>query len=140
MSTAVSRPVPGTVTTKVGKVPESNSSNPLVGLIPTSLRGIVSGGSSSRKLSETSSSGLNSTGVAPSSERKSYRVYQFERILEADNVDLQALRKIAWNGVPVEFRPMVWQLLLGYLPTNKNRRDGALGRKRQEYIDSVLTF
>ena len=37
-------------------------------------------------------------------------------------VDLDALRELAWSGIPSELRPCVWQLLLGYLPPNVSRR------------------
>lgn len=65
------------------------------------------------------------------------RIDRFKRILTAQNVDLSALRKLAWNGVPEELRPMVWQLLLGYLPLSQAHRVNTLQRKRKEYIDSV---
>ena len=38
---------------------------------------------------------------------------KFETTLTQTNVNLDALRKIAWNGCPVVARPLVWQLLLG---------------------------
>lgn len=37
-------------------------------------------------------------------------------------VDLDALRELAWSGVPAGLRPVCWQLLLGYLPPNRERR------------------
>jgi len=37
-------------------------------------------------------------------------------------VDLEALRELAWSGIPAELRPQCWQLLLGYLPPNRERR------------------
>lgn len=37
-------------------------------------------------------------------------------------VDLDALRELAWSGVPSDLRPVCWQLLLGYLPPNRERR------------------
>ena len=37
-------------------------------------------------------------------------------------VDLDALRELAWSGVPSDLRPTCWQLLLGYLPPNRERR------------------
>ena len=37
-------------------------------------------------------------------------------------VDLEALRELAWSGIPAELRPVCWQLLLGYLPPNRERR------------------
>lgn len=69
-----------------------------------------------------------------------YKFGQFERILSMENVDLAALRKLAWNGVPSKYRADVWQMLLGYLPTNKTRRITALQRKRKEYTDLVNTY
>ncbi|CAM9234218.1 unnamed protein product, partial [Ectocarpus fasciculatus] len=65
---------------------------------------------------------------------------KFQATLDAENVDLNVLRKLGWNGIPHEYRTMVWQLLLGYLPTNKARRDTALNRKRKEYIDSIPMY
>lgn len=45
-----------------------------------------------------------------------------EGVLGCQVVDLDALRELAWSGVPVEMRPVCWQLLLGYLPPNRERR------------------
>ena len=75
-------------------------------------------------------------------ERKQqpYRLSQFDSLLQAENIDLNALRKLSWNGVPPEFRPMVWQLLLGYMPTNKSRREASISRKRKEYVDSIPQY
>ena len=69
-----------------------------------------------------------------------YKISKFATILEAENIDLNALRKVGWNGIPNEFRAMVWQLLLGYLPTNKSRRETTLSRKRKEYADSIPVY
>jgi TBC1 domain family member 2 len=69
-----------------------------------------------------------------------YRNGLFERILSADNVDLKELRNIAWNGIPWKYRTRVWQLLLGYMPTNKARREAAMTKKRKEYADSITTY
>lgn len=65
------------------------------------------------------------------------RINKFKKILQASTVDLPELRKISWNGIPEELRPMAWQLLLGYLPTNADRRVSALERKRKEFTDGV---
>lgn len=69
-----------------------------------------------------------------------YRYAQFEKILAMENVDLSALRTLAWNGVPSKYRADVWQMLLGYLPTNLARRAAALERKRREYTESIATY
>jgi len=42
-------------------------------------------------------------------------------------VDLDALRELAWSGVPSDLRPTCWQLLLGYLPPNRERRCDTAG-------------
>ncbi|KAF3401643.1 GTPase-activating protein gyp1 [Penicillium rolfsii] len=65
------------------------------------------------------------------------RINKFKRILQASTVSLTELRDLAWSGVPEEVRPMTWQLLLGYLPTNSERRISTLERKRKEYLDGV---
>mmetsp|Transcript_51719 Transcript_51719/g.102153 ORF Transcript_51719/g.102153 Transcript_51719/m.102153 type:complete len:313 (+) Transcript_51719:2-940(+) len=57
-----------------------------------------------------------------------------------DNIDISALRKLAWNGVPNKFRAEVWQILLGYLPSNKDRRQSSLIRRRKEYTDLIATY
>lgn len=62
---------------------------------------------------------------------------RFIKVSDADTVDLVALRKLLWNGIPDERRPLVWQLLLGYLPTSTSRRELVLARKRQEYADGI---
>ena len=59
-------------------------------------------------------------------------------ILTADtSINMSELRKHAWNGIPQELRALSWQLLLGYLPTNRSRRVSTLKRKRQEYLDGL---
>ncbi|KAL4901946.1 hypothetical protein BDW74DRAFT_68615 [Aspergillus multicolor] len=65
------------------------------------------------------------------------RINKFKRLLQASTVPLSELRNLAWSGVPDEVRAMTWQLLLGYLPTNSERRIATLERKRKEYLDGV---
>jgi TBC1 domain family member 2 len=65
------------------------------------------------------------------------RINKFKRILQTSSISLAELRTLAWSGVPEEVRAMTWQLLLGYLPTNSERRVAALERKRKEYLDGV---
>ena len=69
-----------------------------------------------------------------------FRLAQFDKILNADTVDLVELRKVAWNGVPPMYRPRVWQMLLGYLPSNRERRENTIARKRKEYHDSIPVY
>lgn len=65
------------------------------------------------------------------------RINKFKRILQSSTVDLNELRTISWNGIPDELRPMAWQMLLGYLPANSDRRINTLERKRKEFVDGV---
>ncbi|KAK2750658.1 GTPase-activating protein [Myotisia sp. PD_48] len=65
------------------------------------------------------------------------RINKFKRILQSSTVSLPALRDLAWSGIPEEARAMTWQLLLGYLPANSDRRVSTLERKRKEYLDGV---
>ncbi|KAJ3102179.1 GTPase-activating protein [Phlyctochytrium planicorne] len=68
---------------------------------------------------------------------KAIRFTKFKNILESTNVDLEQLKKLSWMGIPEEIRPMVWKILMGYVPANSDRRDATLQRKRKEYADYV---
>ena len=81
-----------------------------------------------------------------STGQKSYRETQFEKILGVSDADddksrhvvkMSELRKIAWNGIPPQYRGTCWKILLGYLPTNAMRRQQTLERKRAEYKDAI---
>ena len=95
---SVVRPLPGGV--KVTRAPDITQT--------------VIGG---KAIGSTTSSNSSNSSSAPAP--KYYRLEQFNSILAADNIDLTQLRKLSWNGVPPQYRTMVWQLLLEYLPTNK---------------------
>lgn len=82
------------------------------------------------------SSSANSKQVEAHNTRIS-RINKFKRILQASTVSLPDLRSAAWSGVPQEVRAMTWQLLLGYLPANSERRVTMLERKRKEYLEGV---
>jgi len=62
---------------------------------------------------------------------------KFRALINSPVIDLDELRKLCWNGIPDEFRPLTWKLLMGYLPLNKERRQTTLERKRMEYVESV---
>lgn len=65
------------------------------------------------------------------------RFAKFKRVMEADNIDLEELRKLSWVGVSESLRPAVWMLLLGYLPTNSKRRAESLETKRNLYTKDL---
>lgn len=66
------------------------------------------------------------------------RITKFDNILNNKHIiNLSELRQISWNGIPKPHRPVVWKLLIGYLPANKNRQESFLKRKRQEYRDGL---
>lgn len=100
----------------------------------------ISESTSSSPRRSSSSSSSSPTSLSKERLPSTYRLNQFDQILQSDNVDLNALRKLSWNGIPLQHRTIVWQLMLGYLPTNKSRREVALMRKRKEYLDSIPTY
>ncbi|XP_047937650.1 TBC1 domain family member 22B-like [Salvia hispanica] len=70
----------------------------------------------------------------------SARLMKFTKLLSGSSVILEKLRELAWSGVPPHLRPTVWRLLLGYAPSNSDRREGVLRRKRTEYLDHVAQY
>jgi TBC1 domain family member 2 len=52
-------------------------------------------------------------------------------------IPLSSLKKLAWNGIPDPLRPLVWQILLGYLPCEASTRSNVLASKRKEYFRGV---
>lgn len=65
------------------------------------------------------------------------RAARFERALSGELTDAQALRGLAWSGVPAPFRTCTWQMLLGYCPLNRERQAAAIAKKRAEYHQVV---
>jgi hypothetical protein len=63
----------------------------------------------------------------------SIRYNKFKNMLELPNIDIEALKKLSWSGIPEEIRPVVWKLLMGIIPANQDRREGNQERKRREY-------
>ncbi|CAG8479396.1 4026_t:CDS:10 [Scutellospora calospora] len=80
---------------------------------------------------------INSLKLPVTNTNQNPRINKFKDVLQSPNVDLTVLRQLSWKGIPDELRPMAWQLLLGYLPCNSDRRVATLARKRKEYEDSV---
>ena len=65
------------------------------------------------------------------------RTEKFLKLLDEPIVNLEALRELGWSGIPARLRPLCWKLLLGYVPPNRDLREGVLGRKRSEYKNLV---
>ena len=63
----------------------------------------------------------------------SIRYNKFKTMLQLPNVDIEALKKLSWAGIPDEIRPIVWKLLMGIIPANQDRREATQERKRKEY-------
>ncbi|KZT56163.1 RabGAP/TBC [Calocera cornea HHB12733] len=75
------------------------------------------------------------------SSRTSRRRERLIRCLTKDDVDMADLMQISWQGIPADLRPIVWQLLLTYLPLPSAQRLNKLHVKRQEYASlTSLTF
>eukprot|EP00527_Entomoneis_sp_CCMP2396_P006143 CAMPEP_0198143966 /NCGR_PEP_ID=MMETSP1443-20131203/12203_1 /TAXON_ID=186043 /ORGANISM="Entomoneis sp., Strain CCMP2396" /LENGTH=424 /DNA_ID=CAMNT_0043807279 /DNA_START=56 /DNA_END=1327 /DNA_ORIENTATION=+ len=70
-------------------------------------------------------------------KQKTYREIQFDRVMSANVVNMEELRKLSWNGIPYSYRALAWKILLGYVPTNSSRRATSIQRKRSEYQDSI---
>lgn len=91
----------------------------------------------SSKAKDKAESKLQDNEHVANSSNKSYKVIEFERVIKMSVVDIETLRKLAWNGIPSEHRSQAWKILLGYVPTNTSRRVQTLKRKRSEYRDAI---
>ncbi|KAI0793178.1 RabGAP/TBC [Abortiporus biennis] len=65
------------------------------------------------------------------------RRQKFVDCILKEDVSMAELRKLSWNGIPSDLRPVAWPLLLGYLPLPAPLRASTLARKRQEYQSLV---
>lgn len=63
------------------------------------------------------------------------RMRQFEEVLSAEEIDLQELRNLCFNGIPDEqgIRSLCWKILLGYLPCERRLWNETLAKKREAY-------
>ena len=62
----------------------------------------------------------------------------FAKLLGADEVDMDALRSLAWNGVPGPRRSDVWRFLLGVLAPSAGDRAARLEDARAAYRAAVV--
>lgn len=84
--------------------------------------------------SKSENSNPSTTSTPP---KKTYKEIQFETILSSPIIPLRDLRKLAWNGISPHHRPIIWKILLGYLPANASRHTTTLQRRRREYKDAI---
>eukprot|EP01038_Epipyxis_sp_PR26KG_P006443 gene6443-8864_t len=128
------RPVPGIIKSITKAAIGEDETNPSSGE-KLSNNGVISPEFSIRQTTITATGTKSTSKVAP------YKLAQFEQLLhQNENVDMELLRKLSWNGVPSQYRPEVWQILLGYMPSNRDRRESAIIRKRKEYLDSIPLY
>eukprot|EP01088_Endostelium_zonatum_P015319 TRINITY_DN3699_c0_g1_i1.p1 TRINITY_DN3699_c0_g1~~TRINITY_DN3699_c0_g1_i1.p1 ORF type:complete len:430 (-),score=85.52 TRINITY_DN3699_c0_g1_i1:21-1310(-) len=89
----------------------------------------------------TSSSGTSTpTDSPPTTINNNCKTKKFERLLEQPNIELSTVRELSWSGIPQQYRPIIWKILVGYLPTNKERRQAVLQRKRSEYKEGIKQY
>uniref|UniRef100_A0A1A9W9E3 Rab-GAP TBC domain-containing protein n=1 Tax=Glossina brevipalpis TaxID=37001 RepID=A0A1A9W9E3_9MUSC len=63
------------------------------------------------------------------------KIEKFKSLFESPLLDLVALKKLSWSGVPRKMRAISWRLLSKYLPPAGERRNAVLESKRQGYQD-----
>ncbi|KAL9895110.1 TBC1 domain family member 22 [Glossina fuscipes fuscipes] len=63
------------------------------------------------------------------------KIEKFKSLFQSPLLDLVALKKISWSGVPRKMRAISWRLLSKYLPPAGERRNAVLESKRQGYQD-----
>ncbi|CAL5017454.1 unnamed protein product [Urochloa decumbens] len=74
-------------------------------------------------------------GAGAAGPSRAHLVAEFRVAMERKVVDLAELRRLACQGVPdaAGLRPVVWKLLLGYLPTDRALWTYELEKKRSQY-------
>ena len=83
--------------------------------------------------------GAEGLGYDPN-DRETAKLEKFGKSLAGPNTDINVIRNLSWSGIPMQLRATTWQLLCGYLPTNIDRREGTLARKRHEYKQYLYSY
>ncbi|CAD8205334.1 unnamed protein product [Paramecium pentaurelia] len=68
------------------------------------------------------------------------KLEQFELVLEQQIIDLEALKKLTWRGIPNEYRAKVWKLIVKYIPPNHMSQTTILLKKRQDYQQYIKNY
>ncbi|PVU90706.1 hypothetical protein BB561_004754 [Smittium simulii] len=75
--------------------------------------------------------------TSPNPSTSCPRFNKIQNIINSPSVDLESLQKACWGGVPYELRSVTWQILMGYLPCNANRRNDTKIRKHKDYFGNI---
>ena len=82
---------------------------------------------------------VSATGAAePAAPPRNIKLLNFQRVLAADVLDLGALKRLSWSGIPPQLRGQAWKLMLGYLPVHLARRPTILAKRREEYASYLV--
>jgi hypothetical protein len=73
-------------------------------------------------------------------DSESTRLEKFGKLLAGPSTDIGQLKKLSWSGIPPAVRATTWQILLGYLPSNIDRREETIARKRREYRNLIAQY
>eukprot|EP01084_Bolivina_argentea_P273746 466382_1 len=65
------------------------------------------------------------------------RIATLTKKLNEAQLDVNKIRKQCWRGIPSSMRSIIWKILLGYIPSNRARREIILNKKRMEYEDLI---
>ncbi|KAH0795651.1 TBC domain containing protein [Histomonas meleagridis] len=60
--------------------------------------------------------------------------------LSSQIVDVEIMRKIAWSGIPRQYRPRAWRIFLDYEPIISDQSFSTLQHKRKDYFDCLNRF
>jgi len=107
-------------------------------------RATVGSRSSSSTATPTSSSSSNSRSSSsfqpsdPETEKERSKCAKFDQLLSGSPVNMSELEKLAWSGVPRQYRSRVWQMLCGYQPPG--RGEEVVKRRREEYQGYVNQY
>lgn len=103
-------------------------------LSPRSARQSVEETSISSSSLKLGTSEGNAASAVPRSLSTVDRVHS---LINASTLDMGALKKVVWGGIPHHVRPTVWRLLLEYIPSSAARRAETVSRKRQGYREAM---
>eukprot|EP00736_Rhodelphis_marinus_P013591 Rmarinus@m.27647 len=81
-------------------------------------------------------------GNSNSGRRMTYqeRVLQYSEAIAVDTIDITRIRELAFEGVPEDFRPTYWKILLNYLPDNRRSWQDFLSDQRAQYKSFCKDF